>query len=195
MKGKTVKISLMLVIIVAVSCGYIAYQKDSQPTLERIEMSVSWARLYDNVTQLANYSDLIIVGEIVTADSYNEQVVPYDTPGNTMVFTDYMIEINQIIRGKSETREITVHQTGGVIDNKMHVVSDDPLLLTEKTVILFLTRYEPNKYFITGGPQGQFYYIDSKVYSIGELDSTASDTTQVMHTKGLSLEAFTNFIN
>jgi len=151
---------------------------------ERV-MDVSWTYAYKDINEMTEKADLVIVGKAISSISYRESADPF-----TSIWTDYTVRGDKVIKGKVDEPNIILHQTGGKIGSETQYIRDDPLIEEGTTMLLFLKQYEPNKYYILGGPQGRFVVEQGKVYSIGELYAPASATTIRLHTKGIALENF-----
>ena len=148
----------------------------------------SWAHYYKSVDELYTRADLVILCEVSSSISYYEKASIF---GEKDISTNYTMKILEVYKGTPENKNIIVHQTGGKLGNKVHYISDDPLIDHEK-MILFLRRYHYSQYAILGGPQGRYIIRNDNVYSIGEVNSKASGTTDHLSTQGLTIDLFIN---
>lgn len=157
---------------------------------ETVTSTASWAMGYGSIKALTNGADVIVMGNVVSGNTYKN----YYGDNDFIVYTNYTIAVTQVYKGKVADH-IIVKQTGGKIDDKTYEIVDDPLLPSNTQMILFLKQFGPESYFIIGGPQGRFHVIDGKVYSIGELYDTAAGTTSPLKTFGISVNDFVKDIN
>lgn len=151
------------------------------------ETHVSWAYKYENIKELSEDSDIIIKGYVTSSENILDLQGKLDTP---MVFTDYKIEVAQVIKGDIKEKEVIVRQTGGTYYGVRQEISDDPLMQKGTTMILFLKEFDYNQYYITGGPQGRYEVHNNKIYSIGEVNDKAKSVTEHLSMKGISLVDF-----
>lgn len=146
--------------------------------------NVSWVKKYSSLASLVEDSDLVIVGNVISSTSYKVE----DLDGY-LIFTDYAINVKQVVLGATKGKTIIITQTGGTLSGETRVIRDDPLLEKNCDMVLFLKSYE-GKYFILGGPQGRFHILDGKVYSVGELVKEAATTTDGLQVGGKTLSSF-----
>ncbi len=151
---------------------------------------VSWAVGYNSEKSLTNGADAIVMGTVVSGKTYEV----YYNDDHSIIFTNYTIAVSQVYKGEVADN-IIIKQTGGNFGDTIYQVDDDPLLPSGTQMILFLKQFGPESYFIIGGPQGRFHLVDSKVYSVGELYSSAAGTTSLLKTSGISLSDFVKQIN
>lgn len=122
----------------------------SQPTV--VHYSASWAKAYTSVAALKQDADLAVDGTIA-------RIVGVTKESNNLIFTDYGLTVQSVAFNphKAEiSKEIVIHQTGGVVGNTRFEFLDNPLFHTGEHVVLFLQGYSPGHYFVIGGPTGRF---------------------------------------
>ena len=151
------------------------------------ETHVSWAYKYENIKELSKDSDIIIKGYVISSENILDLLGKLGTP---MAFTDYKIEVAQVIKGDIKEKEVIVRQTGGTYIGVKQEISDDPLMQKDTTMILFLKEFDYNQYYITGGPQGRYEVHNNKIYSIGEVNDKAKSATDHLSMNGISLVDF-----
>lgn len=139
------------------------------------ETQVSWPYKYEDIKELSEDSDIIIKGYVVSSENILDLLGNLCTP---MAFTDYKIQVTQVIKGDIKEKEVIVRQTGGTYVGVKQEISDDPLMQKGTTMILFLKEFDYNQYYITGGPQGRYEVHNNKIYSIGEVNDKAKLATE-----------------
>jgi hypothetical protein len=127
-------------------------QPQASPQLPIVHIDASWAENYDSIASLKGGSHIVVVGIV------NKQIKAYkDSHG--LPFSDFSVDIQQVVANPAKLTvgsDVIVHQTGGVVDNQLYQIDDDPLLNPGEHVVLFLHQYEPGQFRIVGGPQGRF---------------------------------------
>jgi hypothetical protein len=109
--------------------------------------TASWAIGYGSLEQLVAGSDLVATGTIIGARPFRS---------DAGIQTAYTFQTDFVAKGSSsESRAITVTQTGGVIDGKGEEIEDDPLMRTGDRLLLFLIAAPDGSYYVAGGPQGR----------------------------------------
>ena len=129
---------------------------------------------------------MVITGHIIYSTSEKIVVTTADIPRNTMTVTMNTISVDTVLYGQIETKNIVLHQTGKV-ENTRTQLANHPLLDENADLLLFLTEITPGEYSMTGGPQGHYQVQNGRVYSIGEIEERAKDTTSGVHQKGTLL--------
>lgn len=121
---------------------------------------ISWAYHYPDLKSMIRDSDLIVIGVVVNSSSYSGGRYG-------IIFTDNKVKVERFLKGSSDGY-IVVKQTGGVINDTVYEVSDDPLMEVGEKAVLFL-KYSPEtgKYYTT--PQGRLIVIGDKVYSLDKV--------------------------
>lgn len=146
---KRIQAPLAITFIAALSltgCG--AHQEPEVRSTQSVELS--WADGASSKGELVRKADAIVVGTVQSTE------VAEMTDFGPL--TDATISVDTWAKSK-DTRpdEITIRQTGGVVDGVFYEVEDDPLLqVGEKGV--FFVRYDGNTgvYVVLGGPTGRF---------------------------------------
>lgn len=163
----------------------------NQPKQKEGYRSVSWAYGYGSIEDLSNHADLIVKGYVTKSIYYHVQL----NENHDMLFTNHTLKITEYLQGETIQKEITIVQTGGIENNKIDHIKDDPLLQKNMHMIVFLRQIDDDAYCILGGPQGRFIIQNNKVYSVGEIYSDASVTTKKLHTEGIQEKSFIDNIN
>ena len=175
------KYALSLTLIVAGI--FVLYYVSSLTTVSH----ASWAYYYRDIKELTEASDIVIIGHVKSSKLV---LIEPDIHSVLDPFTDYKIEVTQVLKGDITDGCVIVSQTGGTFLGVKNEISDDPLLKKGTTMILFLREWDYNRYCIRGGPQGRFEVHDDKIYSIGEVNGQARVTTEHLLMNGISLEEF-----
>ncbi|MBN1683691.1 hypothetical protein JW865_09090 [Candidatus Bathyarchaeota archaeon] len=155
-------------------------------------IDVSWVKKYTSLKDLYNDSYVVIIGEVLSTNYRNILVKSNVT---SVPFTDFVIKINSVLKGFVSNDTIVVSQTGGLLNDVLFMIRDDPLMQNGDKVILFLNKEEKyGSHFILGGPQGRFVILNDHVFSIGELQPQTDSITKSLWTKGITLDDFTDDI-
>lgn len=126
-------------------------------------------------------STLVLTG---TLEDVSEAFTVETYSGATMLFSDYYIKPNKVLRGSIEEGEtVVVRMEGGLKDNRLVVLENAPTLQKGKEYLMFL--YQPNiggsyntegdYYYIRGGFQGVFFKSSSENRLKKELPDIAQD--------------------
>lgn len=116
-------------------------------------MDASWSVSYTDLKSLKAASTVVIEGNIVAVAS-----ATLDTATN-IPYTDFTVSIAKVVydpQGHVHGAAAIVHQTGGIVNDTLHQIDDDPLFQVGEHVVLFLHEYDPGKYYVVGGPTGRF---------------------------------------
>lgn len=132
------------------------------------ELSASWAYAYLSIQDLHAAADLVAVGTIDKVLSEQPEGLGKETKGFVLYGTDFAFDVEEVLKGKTEAQQISIHQTGA--SAKQQQINDDPLMAPGEQYVLFLQKYEAGKYFILGGPQGRFKISDDSVYSMNRVN-------------------------
>jgi hypothetical protein len=130
----------------------------SRPLDCDLTISTTFVRL-DNVTTLAWVSHQVVVGtvteELPPVWIYPE---PQNRPLSRQIYTDYLVRIDQQLRGLPETT-VRVRYQGGKLDGCTQQNADVPPLVVGDRLLFFLREFaipsaQPPAYSAIGGPQG-----------------------------------------
>ena len=149
-------------------CSFVACDSQSGEKLEKVTMRVSWTYNYKDVQELAANSDLIAYVSITAMESYTE---------NGVVKTKYQAKVLDEIYGE-KARAVEIIMTGGIVDQTIHEVEDDPLMDAKEAFLIFARKNESGTYTILSGPQGRFVVTDNKVYSLNVADDQVARANQ-----------------
>ena len=155
-------------------------------------IAASWAQ-YGNMAELHAEADLIAAGIIGgTTEEGEEKIGEPRWGADYLYYTDFSFKVEQVIKGK-EVKEIAIHQIG--MSGEVQL-ADDPLFRLDENWILFLREYEPNKYFVLGGPQGRFKVIEGKVFSMDHVlpEEVMLPTDKTLEANGMDKEEFIQII-
>ncbi|GHO51965.1 hypothetical protein [Ktedonobacter robiniae] len=131
----------------------------SNTTPQIVHLDMSWSKNYHTLKDLKQDAGVAVHGTITRI--INQEV---DSAG--IPYTNFEFTVSHIAHdpAKSLTKNavvggatrITIHQTGGVVNNTHYESSDDPLFQVGEQYILFLKEYKPGFYYVIGGPTGRF---------------------------------------
>lgn len=114
---------------------------------------------------LLEKSSLVVRGEFVDQSDPFRIIPVYGGEGSN--FTDFYLEVNEVLRGKGESNDIvTVRVEGGVVDGHQVIAHEEPCFSIGDEVLLFLSKpnmgsgynTEGDYYYVLGAHQGAFYY-------------------------------------
>jgi hypothetical protein len=116
--------------------------------------------------ELVANSELIVIGTVKSSHSYLDG---YFSPNNTAVelddipsrmFTNIEIEINEVLKGKYEQKQISVSQFGGSINGAAEMDTGSYYLDIDDLVLMFLKWNEPNKKWFSVSHSASVFHID-----------------------------------
>jgi hypothetical protein len=144
--------------------------------------TVSWASHYDNFQQMTDAADIIVVGFVHKGQGFLDGNPP-------IAFNDYTIDVLQVLKGSINNTQITVRQTAYVMS--------DPEFLVGENLVLFLhdCSYDgvPGIYYTIGGPEGRFFIIENRIFSVMEKYPTVQ-TSNNLNTFGQEKEQFIDIL-
>ncbi len=146
---------LMLSILMLVSAC--SQSSASQSSPQRVTLQSSWAEYYTSLKDLKQHSTIVVRG---TISQFALAVKPADGP----VYTPVSVSITRVLwnpHNQTAPTSVSLVQTGGMYNNSIYQVDDDPLFQTGEQVILFLKEYQPGQFRIIGGPTGRFKIVNS----------------------------------
>ncbi|MGZ3666294.1 MAG: hypothetical protein ACXVDA_17635 [Ktedonobacterales bacterium] len=120
---------------------------------QTVGVEASWYVGYKDLKSLKVASTAAVVGTIAAVAG-----ATVDTKTNSPS-TDFTVSIETVVHdphGRVRGATLLVHQTGGIVNDTLYQMSDDPLFRVGEHVVLFLHEYEPGKFFVEGGPTGRF---------------------------------------
>lgn len=132
-----------------------------------LSASASWVKRYGSIAELTGDVALVVVGRVTGVSKSSP--TPPARPADGVVFSDFDLAIEQVIKGARREREvIVVHQTGGTYGDGTRLELDDsPLLEVGGRYLLFLKRDPASDvYFVAGGPQGRFVVEGDRATSL-----------------------------
>lgn len=132
-----------------------------------VSASASWVKKYESIAELASDVPLVVVGQVTGLSKLSP--TPPSRPADGLVFSDFDVIVEQVLKGDRREREVVViHQTGGTYgDGTRMALDDDPLLEVGTRYLLFLKRDPASgTYFVAGGPQGRLVADGDRVTSL-----------------------------
>lgn len=124
-----------------------------------------------NEDQLFQQSSLLITGTVSKSDSFQVK----KTTGETGNFTDYEIDVSEILRGELKQPKVIVRVQGGTAGGVTEVYTPGPELKLDEEYLLFL--YKPAR---GGGfnTDGDYYYILGLTQGIFQRVSSSTETAK-----------------
>jgi hypothetical protein len=108
-------------------------------------------------------ADLVVQGSIIDATAR------WGDESHSVIYTDYIVEVEEVLKGEVTGRTIVVTQQGGTLDGVSLQVGSNPELITGDRVVLFLAAADflkgmargdnRPKYSIVGVAQGTYYIV------------------------------------
>lgn len=132
-------------------------QQDTEPVAQKTVVShPSYAESFATLGDMSTSADIVVHG-VVTASTLGE-------PIGDIVTSEYTFKVDNWIKGASTTNdEVTVFQTGGVVDDVTYVAEDDPLMTVGEEAILYLGEGDPGVFHTVAGPTGRLDVTDGQV--------------------------------
>jgi hypothetical protein len=122
-------------------------------------MDGSWAVLYHSLPDLKAHTTIAVQGRFTAVQA--------QTTDKGIPFTDFEFTVDKVLHDPGHITapgaKLSVHQTGGTVDGKVHQIDDDPLFKVSESCVLFLDQYQPGHYKVIGGPTGRFEVKDGAV--------------------------------
>ncbi len=139
------------------------------------EIQVSYAVYYKSLKEAYRAADLVIIGKVTQVEYYLKPtstktistVIGPLVPSRPLTYS--WIRVEKVIKGRLTNNTVLVRQDGGLgYHDTPIVLPEDPPLMKNESVILFLIKGSSEKYqeeYVYHGPFGRFEVIDEKVYS------------------------------
>lgn len=118
-----------------------------------VNMDASWAVEYHSLADLKAHATIAVQGHFsgVLAQTADQHGIPY---------TDFEFTVDRVLYDPGHltaaSAKLSVHQTGGLVNGKVHQIDDDPLFKVSEGCVLFLDQYQPGHFKVIGGPTGRF---------------------------------------
>jgi hypothetical protein len=184
------RIIIIVFIIVAVgAAGSLYYYSNHvQSTKTRIPLYLQWMG-FNNFTALVNYSDHIVVADVVGIENTGTS--------KPMPYTMFKIQVLEYIKNPDKLSNMTllVGQPGVETADSITEPPDSPLMKVGDNVILFLEQQTTggvHNVFGIPGPWGRYYVKDGRVYSIDLIYAEVYDGGKLStHVDGVALADFT----
>ena len=122
---------------------------------ENVYMHASWSEYYEDMDDLSAESDVIAVIEV---KGIQKQYLVGNIP-----MTNFSAVVTNPIHGVDNSEEIVIVQTGGIVDNQLIQIADDPLMKEGEQYLIFGEINDLGTITILGGPQGRYSYSNGKI--------------------------------
>ena len=153
---------LMFLFIRSASTDVKAGQTSTQsPSIHHLD--TSWQKTYRDIKTLKHDADVIASGTISSVKGTTTQKLIHKA---SIPFTDFTFTLKKVIWDPHQivnTSTLTIHQTGGTVNNTVFEVDDDPLFHVGEQTILVLHQFAPGQYYVIGGPTGRFEVNNGQV--------------------------------
>ena len=149
---------LCMISILVVSITY--YFNSSSP--KEVILQASWADYYENVQSLVDDSDFIALVEVSGPKN------TFVTIGN-IPLTNYEGKVITALKGCTQNEKCIIVQTGGIVDNQMFLLEDDPPLVSGEQYFIFGRFNDYDTITILGGPQGRFVCQNNTISSLNNV--------------------------
>jgi hypothetical protein len=140
-------------------------------------MHASWATYYLDLPGLINASDVVVVGTV--SEILPPQRHGQDPNDPQYLTTESVVTISDVLTNPGQEAisdsQLTVVQTGGMTDNVLYQVDDDPIFKPNETLVLFLVRNAGGTYRTAGGPSGRFEVSHGRVTASADNAVPAKD--------------------
>ncbi len=160
-----IPIIFCMIITLVVSLGFV---KKNNMSPEKVYLHASWANYYETFAELKAESDIIAVVEI---KEVKNQYTVGDIP-----MTNFLTVVSEPIYGVEDSEEVVVVQTGGIINNQLFQIEDDPLMTPGEKYLIFGEKNDLGTITILGGPQGRYSYSEGKITNIFTTEINISNT-------------------
>lgn len=180
-----VVLGVLFLSLILSACQYISNMESDEPTGSNTYSSASWDYEYSDISELVSASDLI--GKVEVGDVYKEYEV------NGIPFTQYNLIVVKSIFNCEKGENIVLTMTGINNGEIKSEISDDTLLSKGDMILIFAKKSEDGTYYILGGPQGRFMYINGKLNSMNNVSSRVQNMK--INIKDADEESVINEIN
>lgn len=101
-----------------------------------------------SITDLANQSDVVVVGKVSTLNSEW-------TSDRTRIQTRVVVSVSQVLKGDGTGAAVTIVTPGGEVDGVGELYSEMPTFKKEEDVLLFARRDSHGDLRVTSGQEGK----------------------------------------
>ncbi|MGE7823308.1 hypothetical protein [Paenibacillus sp. NPDC093718] len=176
---KKINITLFILLIISVLCYFTVIQGKSET---KVDISLSIAKAYENIDELANDSE--VIAQVIIRET--SPMTYLDVP-----FTISEADVKKTYKGTVLDKSIQILETGGLINNIQFSANGHEVFRNNEQAVVFLKKYEgpigENLYMIAGIYQGKF-----------KLDNDTNSTINPINNAGnmkLELSELENQIN
>lgn len=119
----------------------------------------SWARNFKTLEGLVEASDIIVVGKI---NGDGTTLIP----DRMVMDTEFELDVEKVLKDykqRDKLSSLILRQTGGITQERVLEMYDDPLFKKDQRVVLFLREFEAGKVSVVGGPNGRFHVESDRI--------------------------------
>lgn len=149
---------LLIAFTILIVCSVISILNRNEQKSEKVLINASWSYSYADVGELSVNSDCIAIIEVKdngTTDINN--IVPE---------TLFSVEVKRPIYNCETGDKLSVYMTGGIKDNKIFEIADDPLMKKGDQYLIFAKKNKDGSITALSGPQGRMLYRNGKISSL-----------------------------
>lgn len=157
---KSIILSILIGAIVFSVTAINMFHENSESKATQVFLSGSTANVYNSAQELYNGADIVAIG---TFDSVSNTGVLSKT---VIPFTDFSFIPEKVLKGSIDGNNILVHQIGGVTEQGIVDLDEDPLYSVGEKALLFLKKGADGKCFTVGAYQGRFPIKDNLISSV-----------------------------
>jgi hypothetical protein len=111
--------------------------------------------------ELISKSDYIVVGKVVDKNCYWN-------PEMNLIYTDYVVKVDNYVKGDTNFSKITIKVLGGEIGGVGLIVTGQPHFEQGERTLLYLKKGEEGKMRVVYGNQGKYTVYGGVIQESGE---------------------------
>ena len=135
-----------------------------ESSIAGVKISVCWHKGYGDIKSAKDDADVVVLGTITSIKGVQNEREHDGHLG--FVSTDFVFTTEHIVLDAGHLltdSTIIIHQTGGIVNDLLYKVKDDPLFQVNERAVLFLYFYKLGYAYVCGGPTGRFIVQDGLV--------------------------------
>lgn len=196
MKNRKRNLAIFFSCIIAIIIGAISFivinnsgteHINDKTKYEKVFLNASWSYNYSDIEELTESSDLIALIDVKSENLSSE--LQAGIPMST-----YTANVSESVYGCENGENVDIVMTGGITNNKLYEIKDDPLMNEGDQYLIFATKNYDGTYTILSGSQGRFSFENGKISSLNESNEQVKKYNEFsnIHVKA---ENKTNFVN
>lgn len=159
---------ILLIISLCLIGGYLfIFGNETEP--EKVMLNASRTYRYSDIEELTMNSDFIGIIEVTDdGTTQNANIIPH---------TIFSAKVIKPVYNCEENEEIKIFMTGGIKDNCLFEISDDPLMKKGDKYLIFARKNDDGTLTALGGSQGRMFYQDGHISSLNTIDSQVKENS------------------